>query len=309
MKVLVYGAGVIGTLYGAKLRAAGHDVTVLARGTRLGAIRDHGLVIENMSQRTRWSTPVETTDHLGVDDTYDVTLITVRRDQLGGVMPSLRQNRRIGTMLFMLNNPLGSAQLRHSFSRDRIVLGFPGAGGGFAGHVVQYAIVPQQPTTVGTIDGRPSASLPRIVRAFRAAGFPTAISGDMDAWLKTHAFFVTAMCGAIDLAGGDCQCLSNDAATLALMVQGVREGFATLRSLGIPITPFLLKVLFTWLPPAFAIRYWRRFLADSIAEIVFGLHAKTATQEMTVLVNDCRMLIDQRTTGTPALDRLYAART
>jgi ketopantoate reductase len=32
MKVLVYGAGVIGTLYGGKLARAGHTVTVVARG-------------------------------------------------------------------------------------------------------------------------------------------------------------------------------------------------------------------------------------------------------------------------------------
>jgi 2-dehydropantoate 2-reductase len=35
MKVLVYGAGVVGTLYGGKLAHAGHHVTVVARGRRL----------------------------------------------------------------------------------------------------------------------------------------------------------------------------------------------------------------------------------------------------------------------------------
>ena len=35
MKVLVFGAGVVGSYYAAHLRAAGHQVTVLARGLRL----------------------------------------------------------------------------------------------------------------------------------------------------------------------------------------------------------------------------------------------------------------------------------
>ena len=36
MKVLIYGAGVIGMLYSGKLADAGHKATVVARGQRLG---------------------------------------------------------------------------------------------------------------------------------------------------------------------------------------------------------------------------------------------------------------------------------
>ena len=35
MRILIYGAGVIGSLYGAQLAEAGHDVSVYARGLRL----------------------------------------------------------------------------------------------------------------------------------------------------------------------------------------------------------------------------------------------------------------------------------
>jgi pyruvate/2-oxoglutarate dehydrogenase complex dihydrolipoamide dehydrogenase (E3) component len=48
MKILVYGAGVIGTLYAARLQQAGHQVTVLARTLRLADIRRHGLVLEDV---------------------------------------------------------------------------------------------------------------------------------------------------------------------------------------------------------------------------------------------------------------------
>jgi ketopantoate reductase len=74
--------------------------------------------------------------------------------------------------------------------------------------------------------------------AFNSAGFPTKISGDMDAWLKAHAFFVTAVSGAIYMAGGDCRSLSENPTALALMTQGVTEGFATVCRLGLPVTPF-----------------------------------------------------------------------
>ena len=43
MRVLIFGAGVIGCLYGALLGQAGHSVTVYARGRRLEMLREHGL--------------------------------------------------------------------------------------------------------------------------------------------------------------------------------------------------------------------------------------------------------------------------
>ena len=58
MKVLIYGAGVIGTLYAGKLADAGHKVTVVARGQRLADIRQHGLVLEDIVHGRRWTVQV-----------------------------------------------------------------------------------------------------------------------------------------------------------------------------------------------------------------------------------------------------------
>ena len=129
----------------------------------------------------------------------------------------------------------------------------------------------------------------------------------MDAWLKTHAFFVTAISGAIYLARGDCRGLSEDKAILGLMVDGIREGFAVVRALGLGVTPFPLKVLFCWLPRAFAVYYWRRFFASDMGDYVFGRHVRSAPQEMREVANDCKILKGKTGIGTPALDPLYAA--
>ena len=48
MKILIYGAGVIGTLYAARLQESGQLVTMLARGQRLADIRRHGLMLEDV---------------------------------------------------------------------------------------------------------------------------------------------------------------------------------------------------------------------------------------------------------------------
>ena len=62
------------------------------------------------------------------------------------------------------------------------------------------------------------------------------------------------------------------------MAKGVREGYSAVRALGLSVAPFALRVLFTWLPPAFAIYYWRRFFASKMADYVFGRHARAASR-------------------------------
>ena len=307
MKVLIYGAGVIGTLYAGKLANAGHKATVVARGQRLADIRQHGLVLEDVVHDHRWTVQVEAAERLSPDDEHDLALITVRRDQLASALSELTTNKLIPTLLFMLNNPIGSVGLVETLGRSRVLLGFPGAGGTRDGPIVRYAMIAQQPTTLGELDGTRTARLREIAKAFRDAGLPTKICGDMDAWLKTHAFFVTAMCGAIYLAGGDCRRLSIDSAALSLMTDGVREGFAVVRALGQPVTPFSLRVLFTWLPDAFAVSYWRRFLAADMADYVLGRHARSAAREMQEIANDCRSLLERSGVEATALLRLYHA--
>ena len=95
----------------AKLQAGGHQVIVLARNQRLTDIRQRGLVLENVVSTARSTTWTETTDRFARGDHYDLVVIAVRRDQLAGWWPELAANERVPAFLFMLNNPIGSADL------------------------------------------------------------------------------------------------------------------------------------------------------------------------------------------------------
>ncbi len=46
LKYLFFGAGVLGSVYAAKLHEAGVDVTVVARDKRFADIKEHGIVLE-----------------------------------------------------------------------------------------------------------------------------------------------------------------------------------------------------------------------------------------------------------------------
>lgn len=48
MRIAVFGAGAVGGYYGIRLAQAGHDVSLVARGAHLAAIRAHGLRLESV---------------------------------------------------------------------------------------------------------------------------------------------------------------------------------------------------------------------------------------------------------------------
>jgi 2-dehydropantoate 2-reductase len=48
MRILVYPAGVQGSLYGARLKEAGQDVAILARGKRLAELRARGVILVDL---------------------------------------------------------------------------------------------------------------------------------------------------------------------------------------------------------------------------------------------------------------------
>ena len=64
MNILVYGAGVIGSLFAARLKMSGADVTILARKQRLEDINKHGIVLENGDDGRISTTRIKTVDQL-----------------------------------------------------------------------------------------------------------------------------------------------------------------------------------------------------------------------------------------------------
>jgi len=50
MKILFYGAGVIGSIYSAKLYKRGIDVTLLARGKKYENLKQNGVIINHISR-------------------------------------------------------------------------------------------------------------------------------------------------------------------------------------------------------------------------------------------------------------------
>ena len=306
MNILVFGAGVLGSLYAARLQEAGHDVSVLARGQRLADIQRYGLVLEDVRTGRQTTTSVRVVAEVPPNEAYDLVLVLIRKNQLANALPTLKQIYS-PTLLFMLNNAEGPALLIRELDPLRVLLGFPGAGGTLENHLVRYVLIPQQRTTLGELSGQRTARTAALVQLFERAGFPAESSRAMDAWLKTHAVFVTAISGAFYQAGADLRRLADSPSGVPLLVRAVREGFRVLRARGVQVVPFKLRILFNWLPAAVPVAYWRRYFRSPMGEYAFARHSRAAGDELKQLADEVRQLKADSTVATPALDELYSA--
>ncbi len=197
MKLLVYGAGVTGSLFSARLHEAGHDVSLLARGGRLAALRRHGVQLAEADSPAVRRVPVPAVEHPA--GAYDLIAVFVRAHQVDAVLESLAGLE--GDVLFALNWAAGPEPLGAVIGRERVLLGFPTDAGTMDGDVVRYRpasfMTRRVPMPVGEPDGRATPRLEGIVRALRAAGINAKAEPQMDAWLKTHAAFAVPLGQAV----------------------------------------------------------------------------------------------------------------
>jgi 2-dehydropantoate 2-reductase len=83
MKICIYGAGAIGGLMAAWLARSGHEVSVVARGAQLDAIRRNGLRVQSKGKTETFNIKAESDPaRLGPQD---YVLVTVKAQSLTGV--------------------------------------------------------------------------------------------------------------------------------------------------------------------------------------------------------------------------------
>ena len=141
MHILVVGAGVIGTVYGAHLGAANHRISVLEHGERTAAIAVRGLHARDISSGIETQTPAAVVSSAAELD-VDVVLVALRRDHLDGAAAALAGVKSDALVLFMGNNPAGRSDLP-SAPGAQVALGFPGVGGTMRDDVVTYFTIAQ----------------------------------------------------------------------------------------------------------------------------------------------------------------------
>lgn len=91
MRICVFGAGAVGGHFAAQLAAAGHEVSAIARGAHLAAMRERGIVLIKADRRIAGK--VRATDRPAEIGAVDVVLATLKATALGalaaGIAPLL----------------------------------------------------------------------------------------------------------------------------------------------------------------------------------------------------------------------------
>ncbi len=202
MKVAVMGAGSIGGYFGGMLARDGHDVTLIARGDHLDAIRSDGLRMQTEAGDFVVSCSA-TDDPAGVGP-VELALLTTKTYHNADAVPSMAPMVGPDTAVLCLQNGIDSYQPLLDAFPDATVL--PGAayieasrtGPGAvrqSGHVVRIVTGP-----VRGADPSHGQRAAEICAAFQAAGVPAEASDDIAVTLWTKFLFIATMAGTTSLA-------------------------------------------------------------------------------------------------------------
>ncbi len=117
MKVVVVGAGALGTILAAHLSQAGHPVTVLARGNRGAQVQRNGLVVSGLSALSESCKIVSDPDALSAADLLILTVKTYDNEAVIDTLPP----HGFETTFSVANGVLKNAQLIRRFGANSVL--------------------------------------------------------------------------------------------------------------------------------------------------------------------------------------------
>lgn len=216
-------------------QGAGHDVTFIARGEHLRAMREDGLRVESIHGDFRVA-PAQATDDPATVGPVDVVLFATKTYQIEAAAEAMRPLVGPNTAVLPLHNGLDASE------RTAAVLGAGPVLGGVC-QVVSYIAAPGvikqlsqfRGVIAGELNGEITPRVEAIVAALRAAGANAEASPAIQKARWTKFLFIAPLSGVGSVtrvpAGGIMGC----AETRALLSDAVLEVEAVGRAAGIPL--------------------------------------------------------------------------
>jgi 2-dehydropantoate 2-reductase len=236
MRILIYGAGVLGSYLSHALVRGGNDVTVLARGKRFDELKKDGIVIRHYFQLKTTVDKVNVISTLLPEDTYDLIFVVMQYQQSQEVLPIISDNMS-KYIVFVGNNPNSHSFQdflnRNSVDEKQVAFGFQASGGRREnGRIITVRAGGSM--NIGVLDGE-FAWRSLIENAFKNAKYKLNFNDNIDAWLKSHMIFVLVLAYVTNACNGNFRKVDRKLANQ--MVKGLDEGYGVLETLGYTITP------------------------------------------------------------------------
>jgi len=256
MRILIYGSGAIGSNLGGLLTQSGEDVTLLARGAQLEALRKNGLIIELAGQPSQ-TIPVNALPANEIKGQFDIIFITLKSMQIEAAAEDIMARLTPDGALVMVQNGLPwwyfdgvpskhigqtlscldrSGKLKKLIPLERIV------GAVIYKPVIQVApgrilisdvIAPK--LIIGEVNNVVTPRIEKIVAMVDKAGLPTSASADirLDKWRKLMINLIwNPLCAITQSAPGY---IVTSPFAVEMVRNLIGEGNAVLASLGVDV--------------------------------------------------------------------------
>ena len=244
MRLAIIGAGGVGGYFGARLVASGSDVSFVARGAHLGAMRSDGLRLQSPKGDLHLAN-VNATDDPATIGPVDVVLLTVKMYDLETAAATLSPLIGPQTVVVTLQNGVDALDIvsRH-VGRDHVAGGVAYVGAvidapGVIRHTALDSLI------FGECDGRRSERLRQLESACLHAGFSARLSDDIrvDLWSKFARLSVFS--GITAVTQSTLGVIREDPDLLAMLQAACRETIAVARAKGVALDDGLMEEILT----------------------------------------------------------------
>jgi len=234
MRIAVVGTGGVGGYFGGRLAAAGADVSFIARGAHLAAMRSRGLRI--VSPKGDVHVPrVNATDNPADIGAVEVVLFTVKLYDVEAALALLPPLVGPDTVVIPLQNGVDGIELvTRAVGRDHA-----------AGGTCYVSAMIAEPGVIkhtamdhlifGEVDGTRSARLERLLDACARTNFQTTLSSKItvDVWTKFTRLSVLS--GMTAVTRSPLGVIVNDPELFAMLTAAVAEAVAVAKARGVAV--------------------------------------------------------------------------
>lgn len=243
MRIAVFGTGGVGGYFGGRLAQAGGDVTFIARGEHLRAIRDAGLKVDSLNGDFVVS-PAKATDKIEEVGTADLIIVGVKAWQVPEAATAMKPMVGSKTTVLPLQNGVDAAgQLSAELGADRVIGGLCKIVSFVVapGHIRHAGFAPS--VVIGEIDNRRSERILAIRKMFTDAGIDTAIADDIQAALWMKFLFIASFSGIGAIANAPAGKLRSDAKLREQMLSAMEEIHALAHAGGINLSDNAIEMV------------------------------------------------------------------
>lgn len=302
MKILVYGAGVIGSYLAHILLHSQNDVSLLARGERAKEIEAHGLEIRHYLQCKTTCDDINVVTTLHPDDKYDIVFIVMQYAQVHEILPTIAASKNSKLFVFIGNNPSAvycqQYILGNSPVPKELVFAFQSVGGRREnGKVISIHAKKASALTLGSLDGNAKYKK-TLEKAFEQSQFTLEHSPDINAMLVSHIAFILPLAFACYAYNGNLKVAFQTASFRHKVIQAIDEGFRVVEANGIVAIPSSQVDLVRQNVRKASLLL--KFIANTpFGRLAISDHAMAATVEMKALANEFKGLRESTTIETP----------